>query len=184
MNKNLTSKKLKNLIFEFESNFVTVNFQNQTNIVIPPEIPENHRDISIGIDIMFINGIPFLKTISHTVKFSTATEMNGANMDNVVTVLKTVPAIYRPRVFNVLAVAADSGFTDLKTNPDFIELKITLNLIAEDEHEPYVEKFNRTIKEMCRIGLAGVPFTKLPKRMVVELVYEIVFWFNYTIPDD
>ena len=41
MNKNLTSKKLKNLIFEFESNFVTVNFQNQTNIVIPPEIPEN-----------------------------------------------------------------------------------------------------------------------------------------------
>ena len=34
------------------------------------------------------------------------------------------------------------------------------------------------------MGISGVPFTRLPKRMVVELVYAMVYWFNYTIIED
>ena len=34
------------------------------------------------------------------------------------------------------------------------------------------------------MGIAGVPFTKLPKRMIVELVYGTIFWYNFTIPED
>ena len=37
---------------------------------------------------------------------------------------------------------------------------------------------------MTWMGLAGVPFTKLPKMMVIEFVYTIVFWFNFAIPED
>ena len=84
----------------------------------------------------------------------------------------------------MIAIAADSGFKAMKTNSEFIELKITLNITAEDEHEPYIKRFNRTLNEMYRMGIAGVPFTILPKRMVVELVYTMVYWFNYTIPED
>ena len=36
----------------------------------------------------------------------------------------------------------------------------------------------------CRMGIAGVPFTKLPKIMTVELVYTMIFWYNFTIPED
>ena len=32
--------------------------------------------------------------------------------------------------------------------------------------------------------LQEFPFTRLPKRMVVKLVYTMVFWFNYKIPDN
>ena len=44
-------------------------------IPIPPKILDNHKDITMCMDIMFINGIPFLTTISRTVGFNTATEM-------------------------------------------------------------------------------------------------------------
>ena len=63
-------------------------------------------------------------------------------------------------------------------------MEITLNLTAEDKHEPHIERFNRTIKEKCRMCIAGTPFAKLPKRMIVEMVYGMVFWHNFTIPND
>ena len=34
------------------------------------------------------------------------------------------------------------------------------------------------------MGIAGVPFTKLPKIIVVELVYATIFWYSITIPED
>ena len=95
---------------------------------IPREILDNHKDITMGMDIMFINGIPFLTTISCTVVFGTTTEIEGANMGNVVTVLKNICATYKSRGFRVIAIAADNGFKALKTNPEFIKLQIILNI--------------------------------------------------------
>ena len=151
---------------------------------MPPEILDKHKNIVMGIDIMFINGIPFQISISRIITFGSATEMEGTNMDNVTSVLKTIVATYESLGFNVLAIAVDGGFQALKTHTEFLELNIVLNLCSKDEHEPHIERFDRTIKEMTQMGLAGVPFTKLPKRMVVELVYAMVFWFNFTTPDD
>ena len=136
------------------------------------------------MDIMYVNGIPFLTTINRIVRFGSSTEMIGANMNNAVIVLKVVSATYKARGFIIVTVTVDNGFSALKHNPDFIELKITLNLIAEDEYEPYIERFNRTIKEKCRLGIPGVPFTKLSKRMVAKLVYDMIFWYNFTIPEN
>jgi len=131
-----------------------------------------------------VNGVPFLTTISRVIRFGSATEMSGTTMDNVVNALKVINTKYRSRGFKIIAAAADNGFSALENNTEFLELNITLNLTAEDEHEPYIERFNRTIKEKCRMGIAGVPFTKLPKRMIVELVYTMIFWYNFTIPED
>ena len=32
--------------------------------------------------------------------------------------------------------------------------------------------------------IAGLPFIKLPKRMIVKMVYYMVLWHNFTIPDN
>ena len=100
--------------------------------------------------------------------------MTGANINNVMISIKVVSATYKSRGSTIVTVVADNGFSALDHNPEFIELQITLNLTAMDEHEPYIERFNETIKN-SRMGIVGVPFTKLPKRMVVELVYAIIF---------
>ena len=63
---------------------------------------------------MFINGIPFLTSISQIITFGMATEMEGANMDNVVTVLKTINVTYKSRGFNILSITAGGGFHGLR----------------------------------------------------------------------
>lgn len=151
---------------------------------LPPNIINYHSEVVIGMDIMFVNGIPFLTTVSRIIKFGTCTEMSGANMDNVVTALRVIKATYSSRGFTIVAIAADNGFNALLQNEAFIQLEIPLNLTAEDEHEPYVERFNRTIKEMVRMSLAGTSFKKLPRRMTVEMVYGMIFWYNFRIPED
>ena len=65
-----------------------------------------------------------------------------------------------------------------------MNLEVVLNLTSKDEHEPYIERFNGTIKDRCRMIFAGLPFLRLPKRMVVYLVYHQIFWFNYTISEN
>ena len=102
--------------------------------LLPPHIIDNHRNMVIGIDVMFINGVPFLTTVSCMVRFGSATEMSRVTMDNVITALKIINVKYRVRRFKIIAAAADNGYSTLENNPDFLELNITLILTADDEH--------------------------------------------------
>ena len=62
----------------------------ETIMPMPLEIINDHGDITIGMDIMFVNGTTFLTTVSRAIKLGTATEMSGATMDNVITALKII----------------------------------------------------------------------------------------------
>ena len=55
---------------------------------------------------------------------------------------------------------------------------ITLNTVARDEHVPEVERYIRTIKERARSTYSMLPFTRMPARMTIELIYASVFWLN------
>ena len=50
---------------------------------MPPEILTAHGAIIISVDIMKLNGVPFLTSISRVISFGLATEMTSADMDNV-----------------------------------------------------------------------------------------------------
>ena len=68
--------------------------------------------------------------------------------------------------------------------PRFLGTGITLNIMSEDKHDPYFEHFNRTLNERCCICFATLRFKRIPRRMVVELVYGYVFWYNFVILED
>ena len=104
------------------------------------------------MDVMFVNGIPFLTTISRAIQFGTCTELDGASMNNAVAALRVIKATYNSRGFKLIAAVADNGFSALQQHEDFLALEIVLNLTAEDEHEPYSERFNRTIKDKSRMA--------------------------------
>ena len=151
---------------------------------IPPDIIKNHGTVIMAMDIMHVNGVAFLTTSSRVINFTSATEVINADMKNVVIALGIILCKYKSRGFNVLSIAADNGFAVLEQNEEFIKLGVVLNLTAEDEHEPHIERFNRTLKERCRMIYAGIPFLRMPRRIVVDLVYQQVYWFNFTIPEN
>ena len=138
---------------------------------IPPQILINHPVVILGMDIVKVNGIPFLTTISRVIKLGTATELPDTKAPTIVKALLVIVNMYLARGFRILAIAADYAFEAIRHDEDFAKTNITLNTTSEDEHEPFIERFNRFLKERCRMCYSNLPFLRLPRRMVVELVY-------------
>ena len=55
---------------------------------------------------------------------------------------------------------------------------INLNITGRDEHVPEIERFIRTVKERARAVVNTLPFEILPHRLIVEIVYNVMFWIN------
>jgi hypothetical protein len=66
---------------------------------LPPDILERYRNVTLGVDIMFVNRIPFLVTISKHIKLGTVEVL--ANRSN-----KTL--LMHSRMFSVSTVSAVS----------------------------------------------------------------------------
>ena len=114
---------------------------------IPRYIMKSHREIICGMDVMKANGIPFLTTISRTISYGTAAELPNLEILSIFKSIEVMVSTYAMQGFTILAIGADNAFEPLLREPKFLWLRITLNITSEDEHEPYSERFNRTLKE-------------------------------------
>ena len=75
-------------------------------------------------------------------------------------------AEYTKRGFEVVDVHADKEFECLR---DLLE-DASLEICGPDEHVPEVERSIRTMKETMRATAHGLPYRRLPKLMITELV--------------
>jgi predicted component of viral defense system (DUF524 family) len=66
---------------------------------MPKEILQQYRAITLCVDIMFINKIPFLLSISRNIKFITGTALNNRKAKSIITALNDILWIYRKRIF-------------------------------------------------------------------------------------
>jgi hypothetical protein len=143
---------------------------------IPSEIMERYTDVTLCIDIMFVNKLPFLVTISKHIKFGTVEAIKSRKHKVLLAALKGVKRLYALRGFRVKYGHVDNEFEPMRG--DLQGIGIQLNVVSNDEHVPEVERQIRTIKERTRCVYNTVPFKRMPSRMVVEMVHASVFWLN------
>jgi hypothetical protein len=136
--------------------------------MVPHRIMERYRDVTLCIDIMFVNQIPFLVTIARDIKFGTVEALQNRKNPTIINAIKQVSAIYTRRGFHITM-----GHTDNE-----------LNVVSNDEHVPEIERYIRTVKERTRCVYTMLPYRKMPSRMVVEMVKASVFWLNMFPVDD
>ena len=53
-----------------------------------------------------------------------------------------------------------------------------LNTASNDEHVPEIERQIRTVKERTRAIYCTLPFQKMPRRLIIEMVYAANYWLN------
>ena len=70
----------------------------------------------------------------------------------------------------------DGQFEPLRGN--LAELGIVLNTASNDEHVPEIERQIRTEKQRTRAIYCTLPFTKMPRRLIIEMVYAANYWLN------
>jgi hypothetical protein len=145
-------------------------------VSFPLEIMGRYKRLTLCVDVMFVNKIPFLVTISRKLKFGTAEMILNRTAKTIMTAIKNVQVIYQARGFIIDIMIMDGEFESMRG--DLAEMNIMLNATAADEHVSDVERYIRTVKERCRCIYNTLPFTRMPARLIIEMVYYSVFWLN------
>ena len=90
--------------------------------------------------------------------------------------LRKIVKIYTHFSFCITHILGDGEFENL--DPSVIFLGFSLKIVSNDEHEPEIERYIRTIKDHMRSVFTSPPFKKFPNQLLVEIVSAQVFWLN------
>ena len=139
---------------------------------VPPDILKRHGQISIAIDIMYVNKVPFLITNSRSLRFGTVTNLTDRKLSTIGGALDDVLQTYHHRGFTIGSIFADNEFEKLR--PAFP----SLNTTGEDDHVPEIERYIRTVKDRARSAYRMLPFKHVPRLMLIHLINNCVLWLN------
>ena len=149
---------------------------------VPRDILDQYRHVTLCADIMYVNKLPFLVTTSRDLRFGTAEFLLNRQEDNVGQSIINVMRLYGSHGFLVNMVHADGEFEVL--HAQLAQSGAGLNVCANDEHVPEVERFIRTVKERARCMYNSVPFRRFPALLLKEMIMACVFWLNMFPPHD
>jgi hypothetical protein len=96
---------------------------------------QQYQRAVMGMDIMFINKLPFLVTITRGLPFGTIEFLENRQVPTVQNALTKVLRVYRHRGFRMEMINADPEFEPLQ------EKFGCFNFCAQGEHVPEVEQY-------------------------------------------
>ena len=145
-------------------------------IEVPSSILNMHGNVTLSADIMFVNRMPFFVTLARNIKFTTIEILTNRKAETLLEAIDNVNNLYNNRGFKIKTMLMDPEFETLKNN--LMKRGIKLNTTAAKEHVPEIERQIRVIKERARARRSRLPFDKLPKLLISDMLMDIVTWLN------
>ena len=136
------------------------------------------KNVTLEIDIMYVNSLPFLVTISRHLKILIVHYLQTRKVKMIMASLDTVLNDYKMRGLPVKQIFADGEFDAIRTELSDPKRQVILNTTSKNEHVSNVEREIQTIKERCRACCASVNFDRFPRQLTKEMVSAMVFWIN------
>ncbi len=133
---------------------------------VPPEILACNLDVVVVVDLMFVNGLPFLVLILQNITIVTVLYMPLRTADNLCKGMLQVVAVYQWRGLTVTTAMVDNQFHPLQGMIGDVDLNIT----AATEHALEIECCIQPMKEHIRTQKSHMPFSWLLAQMVIGLV--------------
>ena len=133
---------------------------------LPQDMLSHHRDVTLCGDLFFVQGMPFLHTISRKIHFRTATPLPNRYKSSILDHLQPIIQLYNSRGFNVTELKADGEFKCLQDDI----LPVSFDPVAADDHVSDVERSIRTVKDDLRTLTQSLPFKRIPRVMVKAMV--------------
>ena len=112
---------------------------NALSIFNPTPIPDHttklHKNITLGIYFFYVQGMPFLRTISRNTPFCTAPAVENLQNQTIVQEFKNVIKIYTERDFKVVDIHGDQEVKCIvhDMSPTSVEIVATYNHVDEVE---------------------------------------------------
>ena len=131
-------------------------------VSIPHELCDAQCDVCLYIDIMCINGMPFLTTISKNIKYHTAMWVAHCTTPTITSLVESIQKLYQWASFQVTEVCTDHEFKPVLQVLQDNGWSFTTNLANAEEHVPEAEHNNCILKECIRATYHGIPYKMLP----------------------
>ena len=130
------------------------------------EIAKHHSATTLCIDFFYVQRLPFLHAISRKIGYRQAMAVSDRTKETMLTFASKCIREYTKRGFEVVDAHTDKEFECLRNELG----NVSLEVCGPDEHVPEVERSIRTMKETMRATAHGLPYRRLPKLMITELV--------------
>jgi hypothetical protein len=112
---------------------------------LPPQIMSRYRNVTLAADVMYVNGIPMLVSISRNIRFATVEALPNRNISTLVKGVKAIATVYKRAGFQITTTLMDGEFESMRG--DLADIGIALNETARDEHVGDIERFIHMLKE-------------------------------------
>jgi len=76
----------------------------------------------------------------------------------------------------VHTILGDNEFEAIED--DMTEMGIEVNITAKEEHVPEIERQHQVIKERARAVIQTLPYRRMPEKMRIALLQNVIFWLN------
>ena len=120
---------------------VIINKYNE----LPEGMLDKYGNVTLAVDIMYINGIPFVMTTSRAIHFGTAELIKNEKISTIMITIKQVIEAYEARGFRIRYILADGQFEHARKHIE--QMGIILNITSRDKHVPEIERYIKTVKE-------------------------------------
>ena len=149
-------------------------------VAIPKRLLYLHKNVHLFLDIMYVNGLPFLMSISKHLYYQSAIYLKDEKADTLYKAMDGIFNKYNNAGYKIKHISADNQFQpSLEAIQD--ELRVTLHFAAAQEHVPEAERNIRTVKDTVRSVSASLPYKYLLNVMVKMLVVEATTRLNYFV---
>lgn len=105
-------------------------------IDIPPEIISRNMEVIVVADLMFVNGLPFLVSISRNITLITVSYMPSRTAEDLRKGMRQIVSLYERRGLVVTTAMVDNQFNPLRGLIGTVDLNVT----AASEHAPEIER--------------------------------------------
>ena len=148
-------------------------------VKVPRELMRLHKDVTLTADIFFVSKVPFFLTLSRKICFTTVENLADRKVQTIFDAYKVVHELYLKRGFRITALHVDGEFAPLQALIHAMPGGPRVNLTSANEHVPEIERRTRVVKERTRSVRHSLPFNRIPRIMVIYMVYLVVKLLNH-----
>ncbi len=141
---------------------------------IPRTLIDINKQVTLAVDVMFVNSVPFLVSVSRTINLIMIEHAPKSTASKLGKLIQRIVRVYARSGFTVQTVLMDSEFEKLK---DHVPM-LALNLPVASEHVGEIERKIRVVKELARGLTSTLPYPHLPQQMLIHLIHFVTMWLN------
>jgi hypothetical protein len=142
---------------------------------IPWLLVDANQRVTLAGDIMFVNSVPFLVSVSRNVNLITIEHApSPRTASSLGSLLQRIIPVYARAGFTVQSILMDIEFDKVHNHVSVLDVNTT----AASEHVRDIERHIRLIKERERGIVCTLPYPRLPQIILIHLLHFITMWLN------